>query len=189
MGSPSLLQGIFPTQGLNPGLLHCRWILYQLSHKGSPRILEWVAYPFPSGSSGPRNRIGVYCIADGLFTNWAIREAPYMYIKRGCCCFFKQVIDLYNYGDWLRKSEVRKADRRKRKIPTGVELKDTVWSLLLMSKTRNPGEREHNYRPSSCSWFLPQLREDLSPLLKAFQLIKSHILKIIFILINSKSTV
>ena len=32
----SLLQGIFPTQGLNPGLLHCSWILYQLSHKGSP---------------------------------------------------------------------------------------------------------------------------------------------------------
>ena len=40
-----LLQGIFPTQGSNPGLLHCRWILYQLSHKGNPRILEWVAYP------------------------------------------------------------------------------------------------------------------------------------------------
>ena len=34
--SLSLLQGIFPTQGSNPGLLHCRWILYQLSHKGSP---------------------------------------------------------------------------------------------------------------------------------------------------------
>ena len=32
-GSLSLLQGIFPTQGLNPGLLHCRQILYQLSHK------------------------------------------------------------------------------------------------------------------------------------------------------------
>ena len=44
--SLSLLQGIFPTQGLNPGLPHCRWILYQLSHKGNPRILEWVAYPF-----------------------------------------------------------------------------------------------------------------------------------------------
>jgi len=38
VGSPSLLQGIFPTQGLNPGLLHCRRILYQLSHKGSPYI-------------------------------------------------------------------------------------------------------------------------------------------------------
>ena len=32
------LQGIFPNQGLNPGLLHCRQILYQLSHKGSPFI-------------------------------------------------------------------------------------------------------------------------------------------------------
>ena len=31
-----LLQGIFPTQGLNPGLPHCRWILYQLSYEGSP---------------------------------------------------------------------------------------------------------------------------------------------------------
>ena len=34
MGSHCLLQGIFPTQGSNPGLLHCRWILYQLSHRG-----------------------------------------------------------------------------------------------------------------------------------------------------------
>ena len=35
VGSLSLLQGIFPTQGLNPGFPHCRQILYQLSHKGS----------------------------------------------------------------------------------------------------------------------------------------------------------
>ena len=55
VSSLSLLQGIFPTQGSNPGLLHCRQILYQLSHKGSPRILERVAYPFSSGSSQPRN--------------------------------------------------------------------------------------------------------------------------------------
>ena len=34
-GSPSLSRGIFPTQGLNPGLPHCRRILYQLSHQGS----------------------------------------------------------------------------------------------------------------------------------------------------------
>ena len=51
VGSLSLLQRIFPTQRLNSGLLHCRQILYQLSHQGSPRILEWVAYPFSSGSS------------------------------------------------------------------------------------------------------------------------------------------
>ena len=38
VGSLSLLQGIFPTQGSNPGLPHCRWILYQLSYEGSPNI-------------------------------------------------------------------------------------------------------------------------------------------------------
>ena len=38
VGSLSLLQGIFPTQGSNPGLLHCRQILYQLRHKGNPTI-------------------------------------------------------------------------------------------------------------------------------------------------------
>ena len=75
VGSLSLLQGIFPTQRSNPGLPHCRWILYQLSHKGSPRTLEWVAYPFSSGSSQPRNLTGVSCIAGRFFTNWAIREA------------------------------------------------------------------------------------------------------------------
>ena len=77
MDSLSLLQGIFPTQGLYPGLPHCRQILYQLSHQGSPRILEWVAYPFSSRSSWPRNQTGVSCIAGGFFTNWAIREAQY----------------------------------------------------------------------------------------------------------------
>ena len=84
--SLSLLQGIFPTQGLNPGLPHCKQILYQLSHKGSPRILEWVAYPFSRGSSWPRHQTWVSCIAGRFFTNWAIREAQY--IKRGCCCCF-----------------------------------------------------------------------------------------------------
>ena len=63
VGSRSLLQGIFPTQGLNPGLPHCRQILYQLSHQGSPRILEWVAYPFSRGCSWPRNLTGVSYIA------------------------------------------------------------------------------------------------------------------------------
>ena len=36
VGRLSLLQGIFPTQRSNPGLLHCRHILYQLSHKRKP---------------------------------------------------------------------------------------------------------------------------------------------------------
>ena len=76
VGSHSLLQGIFPNQGLNPGLPHCRWVLYQLSHQGIPRILDWVACPFSSGYSRLRNRTGVSCTADGFLTSWATREAP-----------------------------------------------------------------------------------------------------------------
>ena len=67
--SHSFLQGIFPTQGKNPTVSHCRWILYQLSHQGSPRILEWVAYLFPRGSSQPRNQTGVSSIAGEFFTS------------------------------------------------------------------------------------------------------------------------
>ena len=71
----ALLQGIFPNQGSNPGLPHWGWILYHLSYRGSPRILEWVAYPFSRGSSRPENQTGVSCIAGGFFTSWATREA------------------------------------------------------------------------------------------------------------------
>ena len=75
VGSLSLLQGIFPTWELNWGPLHCRQILYQLGHKGSPRTLEWVVYPFSRGSSLPRNQTRVSYIVGGFFTNWVIREA------------------------------------------------------------------------------------------------------------------
>ena len=114
VGSQSLLQGIFPTQGsnpgllhyrwifptqrLNPGLLHCRWILYQLSHKGSPRILEWVTYPFSRGSSQPRNQTSVSYIVGGFFTNWTSREAPLI-----CYPFLNSLISrmLYKWNDTL----------------------------------------------------------------------------------------
>ena len=69
-------KGIFPNQGSKPGLPHCRRILYQLSHQGSLRILEWVAYLFSRGSSRPRNWTEVSCIAGGFFTNWVTRETP-----------------------------------------------------------------------------------------------------------------
>jgi len=74
VGSLSLLQGIFPTQGSDPGLPHCRRILYQLSHQGNPRILECVAFPFSRGSSQPRDQTQVSRIAGRFFTSWAIRE-------------------------------------------------------------------------------------------------------------------
>jgi len=75
VGSLSFSRGTFPTQGWNPGLPHCKQILYQLSHKGSPRILEWVAVPFSSGSSQPRDGTQLSCMAVRFFTNWATREA------------------------------------------------------------------------------------------------------------------
>ena len=58
VGCHALLQGVFPTQGLNLGLPHCRRILYHLSHQGSPRIPEWVAYLFSRGSSDPGIKLG-----------------------------------------------------------------------------------------------------------------------------------
>ena len=90
VGSLPLLQGIFPTQGLNPGLPHFRWIPYQLSHKGNPRILEWVAYPFSRGSSQPRNQTRVLSIAGRFFINWAIREYC-EYTKKYWVVYFKGV--------------------------------------------------------------------------------------------------
>ena len=65
VGDLSLLQGIFPTQELNPGLLQCKQILCQRSHKGSPRTLEWVAYAFSRDSAS--------YVAGGFFTHWVIR--------------------------------------------------------------------------------------------------------------------
>ena len=78
VGCHFLLQGIFVTQGLNPGLPHCRRILCHLSHQGSPRILEWVAYLFSRGTSQPMDQTGVLCIAGRFFTSWATRET-YIY--------------------------------------------------------------------------------------------------------------
>ena len=94
VGSLSLLQGIFLTQGLNLGLLHCGQILYHLSHQGRSKVkvkvaqscpilcmglyspwdspgqnLEWVAFPFSRGSSQPRDRTQAFRIAGRFFTS------------------------------------------------------------------------------------------------------------------------
>ena len=74
VGSLSLLQGIFPILGSNPGLPHCRQILYQLSHKGSPSILKWVAFLFSSSSFWPRNQTRVSFIPPELWGK-PIRDA------------------------------------------------------------------------------------------------------------------
>jgi len=74
-GLPCPPPGDLPTQGLNPGHLHCRWILYHLSYQRTPRILEWVANAFSKGSSRSRNWNRVSCTAGRFFTSWTTREA------------------------------------------------------------------------------------------------------------------
>ena len=91
MGCHACLKGIFPTQGLNPGLRHCRQILYQLSHQKSPRILEWVAYPFSRGSSWPTNQAVVSCIAGGFFTSWAIQIFYFCCVNFNNFCLLRNV--------------------------------------------------------------------------------------------------
>ena len=65
------------------------------------RILEWVAFLFSRGSSQPRNRTGVSCIAGGFFTNWAIRKAlcaSVLIRKRQSSSPYKIKLVFYWYG-------------------------------------------------------------------------------------------
>ena len=97
MSCHALLQGIFPTEGLNPDVPHFRWIIYCLSHQGSPRILQWVAYPVSRRSSQPRNWAGVSCITRGFLTSWAPREARFWCVSyQIVLCHFIICINLYN---------------------------------------------------------------------------------------------
>ena len=81
VGSLSLLQGIFPTPGSNPDLPHCWWILCQLSHQGSPRILEWVGLSLLQQVflTQESNRGLLHC--SRFFTSWATRAALKMKVK------------------------------------------------------------------------------------------------------------
>ena len=72
VGCHALLQGIISTQGSNSGLLHCRRILYCLSHQRSPRILAWVACPFSRGNSQPRSWTRVSCIVGSWATGYSL---------------------------------------------------------------------------------------------------------------------
>ena len=79
VGSLSLLQGIFPTQGLRPSLPHYRQILYQLSHTGSSRILECIVNPFSRVSSQPRNLTGVSCNWRWILCQLSYQGSPPMF--------------------------------------------------------------------------------------------------------------
>ena len=76
VGSCSCLQGIFPTQGSNPGLPHCRWILYQLSYQGSliseshsvvSNSLQPCGLYSPWNSPGQNTGVGSCSLPQGIF--------------------------------------------------------------------------------------------------------------------------
>ena len=79
VGCHFFLQRIFPTQGSNPRRPHCRQIVDCLSHQGSPRILEWVAYSLSRGSSHPGMNWGLlHCRQTFYQLNY--QGSPYIYI-------------------------------------------------------------------------------------------------------------
>ena len=84
VGCRALLQGIFPTQGLNPGLPHCRKILYPLSHQESPRILEWVAYPFSRWCYSSSQRECPHMDCHSILKTW-LRTVSVEDTWRICC--------------------------------------------------------------------------------------------------------
>ena len=99
VGSLYFLQKIFPTQGLNPGLPHCRRIIYQLSRKGSPRILtgvdslsllQWI---FPTQKW---NRSLLHCI-------WILYQLSY----QGSPIYIVRSLEYLLYLDKIKWSKVK----------------------------------------------------------------------------------
>ena len=60
------------------------------------RILEWIAFPFTRGSSWPRNRTRVSCIAGGFFINWAIRETQCLHSN-----FLRNDLNIVKYTNFM----------------------------------------------------------------------------------------
>ena len=139
MCSSSLIQGIFPTQESNPGLLHWRQILYQLSYQGSPKILEWVTYPFSRKSSQPRNPTRISCLAGGFFTSWTIREA----------------LTMLNLCRLLQKCETKKYINKVKTYSNKEYKKKTtvlkLWSYLSTICTKT-GTELFSFFPPGNSW-------------------------------------
>ena len=83
-GSLFLLQWIFPTQGSNSGLSHCRWILYQLSHKGSPRGMtqyKWLKWKWTWAQSRWWGMVGIFesqghCPHEFCCSSWKKAKPP-----------------------------------------------------------------------------------------------------------------
>ena len=126
VGSLSLLQGILPTQKLNLSLLHCRWILYQLSHQRNPKLCElshitkncWVGDIYRINTNNNSTTKILWAPREPFLwetfldpSEWAygpIKPWAYLYGITYCViyllshylfCFYLQILFLVNY--WL----------------------------------------------------------------------------------------
>ena len=82
VGCHALLQGIFPTQGSTPGLLHWQMGSLTLAPPGKPHygLLEWVAMPSSRGSSQLRNRTQVSFTRSEFFIVWVMRTKNILFL-------------------------------------------------------------------------------------------------------------
>ena len=111
VGSLLLLQGIFPTQGLNSGLPHCRWILYQLSYQGSPCIVKAMVFP-----------VVMYGCE-----NWIIKKAEH------------QRIDAFELWCWRRLLRILWTARSNQSILKEISPEYLLEGLLLKLKLQYSG--------------------------------------------------
>ena len=118
VGSLSLLPGIFPTQGLNPGLLHCRWILYQLSHKGSPLN--------PTGQ-GKHKYCGLSSCSwlQGFFHKW---ESTFFFLKGK-----KLFLSVQRQSKVYLSSKMKLGNTSKKKIIYSVKIKKE-WGMYMYTE-------------------------------------------------------
>ena len=95
VGSLCLLQGIFPTQEWNPCLLHCRWIFYQLSHKGSPRNSK------DSGSKKFEKCWFKFCqraVLNAELPRTFNMQSSMLLLRRGCTYFVFSIFFFFKLG-------------------------------------------------------------------------------------------
>ena len=103
VGSLSLLQGIFPTQGSNPGLLHCGQILYQLSH-ATREAAEPQGKPKNTGAGSLSLFQGIFLIQE---LNWSLLHCRWILLStklwgKPCLSLTNQILDYSKCSNtWL----------------------------------------------------------------------------------------
>ena len=109
VGCHALLQGIFSTQGSNPGLPHCRRILYHLTHQGSPRILQWVAIPSPGDLPYPGLKPGCPALQADSLPAESLQWRPTICIPMHCSLPGSSVHEILHARilEWVRHARLQ----------------------------------------------------------------------------------